>query len=61
MSELVTKPAKSLTEKEIKKLQSIARKYEDLENAIAECYEEGSDADLCTIGEIAATKMGYLI
>lgn len=37
-----------------------AKKYEELEEKISECYEEGSEADLTTIGEIAAGHFGFL-
>ena len=37
-----------------------ARKYDDLANLIAECYDEESNADLVTIGELAAFHYGWV-
>jgi len=37
-----------------------SKKYDDLEEQISNCFEEGSGADITTIGEIAASHFGYL-
>jgi hypothetical protein len=59
------------TQEQIQEWKTKAEKWDDLEDKIAKCYcnadgeydednPEIEDADLCTIGEIAATACGWL-
>ena len=47
--------------KRIELLTETVKKYGELEEAVAKFYEDdGENGDLCDIGEICATKLGYL-